>query len=42
MIQPSENIKNPDFGANLGPQKLFSWVLLLLVVRQCSKLSRFL
>ena len=37
MMQPRENAKNPNFGPNLGPLKFFSWVLFLLVVRQCSK-----
>ena len=38
-IQPWKNGKNPNLRPNLGPQKFFSWVLPLLVVIQCSKLS---
>ena len=45
--QTWENGKKPSFGTyfgpfgpNLGPQKLCSWILLLLHVRHCCKLSR--
>ena len=41
MMQPSENGKNPNFRPNLEPQKIFSWILPLLVVRQCSKISSY-
>ena len=37
MMQPWENGKSP----NLGPPIFFSWVLPLLVVRQCSELSSY-
>ena len=40
-MQPKENDKNPNFGPNLHSPKLFSWVLPLLVVRQCPKLSSY-
>ena len=33
--------KNPNFGHSLGPPKIFPWVLPLLVVRQCPKLSSY-
>ena len=33
--------KKLNFGPNLGPPKSFSWVLPLLKVRQCSKLSPY-
>ena len=43
MMQPGENNENPNFGPNLPPPppppNFFSWVLPLLVVRQCFKLS---
>ena len=39
MMPPWENGKNPNFRPNLGSPKFFPWVLPLLVVRQCSKLS---
>ena len=35
--EPSENCKNPNF----GPTDFFSWILLLLVVRQGFKLSSY-
>ena len=38
MMQPLENDKNPIFGPEFAPQ-YFSWVLPLLVVRQCFKPS---
>ena len=41
MMQPWENGKNSNFGPNLVPQNFFSWVLPLLVVRHCSKLSSY-
>ena len=41
MMQPGENGKNSNFGPNLAPPKFFSWILPLLVVRQCSKLSSY-
>ena len=42
MIEkPWENGKNPNFGPNLGPMKLFSWVLPILVIKQCFKISSF-
>ena len=48
MIQTCENGKKPNFmpnfgpsGPNLGSQKKFSWVLPLLIVRHCSKLSYY-
>ena len=48
MIQTCENGKKPNFmpnfgpsGPNLGSQKNFSWVLPLLIVRHCSKLSYY-
>ena len=37
MMQPWENGKNP----NLGPPTFFSWVLPLVVGRQCPKLSSY-
>ena len=40
-MQLRENGKNPNFGPNLGPLKLFSWVSPLLIVRQCSNLSSY-
>ena len=36
---PWENGTNANFRPSLGPPKFFPWVLPLLVVRQCSKLS---
>ena len=39
IMQPWENGKKHNFGHNLGPQKNFSRVLHLLLVRQCSELS---
>ena len=41
MMQPRENGKNSNFRPNLEPPKFFSWVLLLLTVKQCSKLSSY-
>ena len=46
MNQTRENYKKktnfrPYFGSTFVPQKFFSWVLRLLVVRHCSKLSSF-
>ena len=40
-MQTRENCKNPSFGPDLGPKISFLWVLPLLVVRQCSKLSSY-
>ena len=40
-MQPWENVKNPNLGPNLGPPKFSSWVLPLLVFRQCFKLSSY-
>ena len=39
MMQPCQNDKNPNFRSNFWAPEIFSWVLPLLVVRQCSKLS---
>ena len=39
IMWPWENGKSPGFGSNFGTPKVFSCVLPLLVVRQCSKLS---
>ena len=36
-MQPWQNGKSPNFGPSLDPRKIFSWLLLLLIVRQCSK-----
>ena len=41
MMQPWENCKNPNFGPSWGPQKFLTWVLPLLLVRKCSKLSSY-
>ena len=38
---PLRKWQKPNFGPSLGHLKFFSWVLLLLVVRQCSKLSSY-
>ena len=41
-MQPWENDKNSKFGPNLGPlifYLFFLWVLPLLIVKQCFKLS---
>ena len=40
-MQTRENCKNLNFGPDLGPKISFLWVLPLLVVRQCSKLSSY-
>ena len=39
--KPWENGKNPNLWPNFGPAKFFSWVLPVLVVRQCFKLSSY-
>ena len=41
MMKTWENDEKPNFGPNFGPQKSFSWVFPLLVVRNCSKLSSY-
>ena len=40
MMQ-QENGKKPNLGPNLGPPNFFSWLLPLLLVRQCSKLTSY-
>ena len=41
MTPPGENGKNPNLRPSLDPPKFFPWVLPLLIVRQCSKLSSY-
>ena len=42
LMQPWENGKNPNLERNLPPpKKNFSWVLPLVVFKQCSKLSSY-
>ena len=41
MMQPSENLKNPNFGPNLGEPNFFPWVSPLLVAGQYSKLLSY-
>ena len=41
MMQTWKNGKNPNLRPNLGPKQVFSWVLPLLVVIQCSKLASY-
>ena len=41
MMEPRENGKNSNFRPSLGHPKFSSWILLLLLVRQCSKLSSY-
>ena len=40
-MQLLENGKNPNFRLSLYPPKFLPWVLPLLVVRQCPKLSSY-
>ena len=41
MMQLLENGKNRNFGPSFYPPKFLPWVLPLLVVKQCSKLSSY-
>ena len=41
VMQPWENDKSPNFGPNLGSSNFLPWVLPLIVVRKCFKLSSY-